>query len=482
MREKVIKEKVIRGILVVLLIASLFPILALSRYIHPLWDDYSSVTTARNAFPGLPTLLLVIINAIINPIVFWVYWQGTYAAEFIFAIQPGSWPIPAYWITPFLIIGSISISYIVFSRAVSKYLFKTKTIYGESIALLTLISTFQYTPDLHQGFYWFNGASYYGLFYALMVFELSLIVKILYSEQEISKRDRRLLYFLAFFVEGGNYSTALINLLIIGLIVFNGFIEKNTNKIMKKTAIIAFVGLVLSMIAPGNAVRAAGTDSMPAFSAIIRSIEQAFRFLLNWTYLSTFGLYIIFLPILALLIKNFRKVSIIRGLIWIVVMCGLYAAQMTPPLYAMSNIGDKRQINLYYYSYYFTCVCALACILIMIKSYAPKIIEWIIKYKIVFFVVGLLLSIGGVYRMGFNSTNFYKTYYEIASKNAQKYDDDYNEIIRQIKASGDECYIPDIQNYTEILPHMDISTDPEYWVNEGLAGYYHKENIYLKEE
>ena len=189
MREKVIKEKVIRGILVVLLIASLFPILALSRYIHPLWDDYSCVTTARNAFPGLPTLLLVIINAIINPIVFWVYWQGTYAAEFIFAIQPGSWPIPAYWITPFLIIGSISISYIVFSRAVSKYLFKTKTIYGESIALLTLISTFQYTPDLHQGFYWFNGASYYGLFYALMVFELSLIVKILYSEQGISKRD-----------------------------------------------------------------------------------------------------------------------------------------------------------------------------------------------------------------------------------------------------------------------------------------------------
>ena len=142
------------------------------------------------------------------------------------------------------------------------------------------------------------------------------------------------------------------------------------------------------MIAPGNAVRAAGTDSMPAFSAIIRSIEQAFRFLLDWTYLSTFGLYIIFLPILALLIKNFRKVSIIRGLILIVVMCGLYAAQMTPPLYAMSHIGDKRQINLYYYSYYFTCVCALACILIMIKSYVPKIIEWIIKYKIVFFVVG----------------------------------------------------------------------------------------------
>ncbi|SDB09415.1 hypothetical protein SAMN02910298_00416 [Pseudobutyrivibrio sp. YE44] len=476
-------EKTIRNILIGLFILSIIPILSLCIYIKPLWDDYSSAATVRILIPNVNSIVALIINPLITPLYQWFAWQGTYSAEFVFALQPGAWPIPAYWITPFVIIGSISIAYIVFGSTVSKYIFKCSSLYGIAIAIVTLIITFQYTPYIHQAFYWFNGATYYGLFYALMIFELSLIIKVLYSDKDYSKKQRILLYLFTFIISGGNYSTAFVNLLVLLLIIFDLYVtkEKTTNKVIIKMTIFAFIGLVISMIAPGNAVRASSTTSMSAFRAIFTSIKQAIKFVLEWTNLPQIGLYIILIPILAMLIKNLKNISMIRMLIWIVVLCGLYAAQITPPLYAMSSPGDKRQINLYYYSYYFIFICVLACILLLIKSKFPQINEAIIKSKLILISLGAIVLITGIFINGYQNLNSFQTYKEISSGNAKTYYEEYTEIIEQVKSSEGECYVSDIEHSSDILPKFELSDDPDNWVNQSIADYYGIEKVHLKE-
>ena len=97
---------VIAVIVVAALAVSLIPIFAGAFFSHPISDDFKYarfVHTAveENGATGfLPSVFGTVADTYMN-------WQGTYSAAFLFALQPGGVYSGMYFLTTFIIVGSI---------------------------------------------------------------------------------------------------------------------------------------------------------------------------------------------------------------------------------------------------------------------------------------------------------------------------------------------------------------------------------------
>ena len=459
---------------------TILPLLFMGKYIHPLWDDYGSASWIH-FFMEKKHFILVLLAPLGNAIGSWIYWQGTYAAELLFPLQPGAWVVPAYWITPFIIISSMTVGYIIFWKNLSKEVFRNKSIYGSLIAIAILILQFQYVPHIHSAFYWFNGSIYYSFFFAMMLIELSQVLCVITG----SKYNKKLVVILAIVVSGGNFSTALINVLILILFNINTIIiKKEKNSDLKHIAIAAIIGLVVSMIAPGNAVRAAQCTSMPPIKAIISSIVYSLKNIKHWLGFPQIGLLILLTPIIFILVQNIR-LSFKSMLVAEIILFLLFAALSTPPFYAMSFAGDERQIDMYYYSFYMLIALGMVCFIAWIKS--------LIKYESMtnnlkkvlgasVFLFGFVILIYGIMNKEISNLNSVKVIDEIVSGRASAYDKEFDEKIQMIENSDEICYVSEIENSSEILPPFGIDSDPDYWVNEAMANYYGLKRLFKIEK
>ncbi len=472
------KNKINKFILLITFLLSIAPILAMGFYARPLWDDFTS-TIYLHKFLTEGNLLFAIISPLFYSIATYLSWQGTYAAEIVFSLQPGAWPIPAYWLTTMFIVGGLSLSYVLLGQTISQHIFKSTKSNGTILALPLLILQFQYVPSIHQAFYWYNGSMYYGFFMALFVCEIALIIKAIYSGEEITKKSSFWIMALAFFISGGNYSTALVNctLLIIWLILAR--LEQNMDKFrfLRKITIVAFIGLVISMIAPGNMVRAASTAKTGAVNAIIQSIIYALRCIKHWTSFQQVGMLLILIPIIYMIVKD-TKVKFRYPILALLIMFGLFAAQATPPIYAMSYPGDLRQINMYYYSYY---LLMAGCLFYLEGWFISKFDSIKLSAALcnIIALAGVALVVFGISQSGIQNTTAYQTYDDIASGRAKQYTVEYQNTIDQILSQDEICYVDDIKQQTNSLEGLSIKEDSEYWTNRDLASYFGKKKICL---
>ncbi len=469
----------VKWMAIILFVVSVIPLLIMGVYARPLLDDFNwSIGGHRYLEEHNPLFLLAPFFTMVGN---YFAWQGTYAAEILFALQPGAWPVPAYWFTTVLIIGSLSFAYIFFWSVISEVLFNKNRVYGGVLGLFLLILQFQYVPYLHQGFYWYNGAVYYSFFFALFLLEMALLVKLFWGTLECDTKRIVRMSILAFIISGGNYSTALCHCIILVMLTALEYITvKKRTKGLIIITIAALSGLIISMIAPGNVVRASsGVVSMSAPSAIFHSIMYALRSIKRWTNIPQIGLFILILPILYFMIKN-ADIRFRYPIIAIGFMFGIYAAQMTPVYYALSYEGGKRQIDMYYYSYYILLTGCTIYMLGWLLRKSPVVIEKIMRHHQVIMSIGLLIIVFGIVHGGIDNTNAFKTGNDILSGRAAAYVSEYDSIINSINEQGDICHINDIEQWTNSLENFGIQEDPEDWRNKSLAEYYGKEKIYLK--
>lgn len=473
------KELIIKRILIAVFIISILPLIIMGFYARPLWDDYSSITIAKYISDNYSPLLSIF-APIIHVITYYFSWQGTYSAELLFALQPGGWFVPAYWVTTFLMIGSISFAYIYLFRTIVNRVFAVEKSYGTILALMLLIVQFQYVPSIHQAFYWFNGSVYYSFFYALILVELALIVNCIF-DADVTKKRVKWISVLIFFISGGNYSTALVNCVILFMLTLAVYFKRKEKFVyLRNMTVVAIVGLFISMIAPGNRVRANTVTSMNPVKAILMSFVEALRLIKGWVELPQIALLICMIPLAIIIVKKtdfkFRYPVIALG-----IMFGLFSAQLTPPLYAMSYIGDSRQVNMYYYSMYLLMAGCLLYITGWLSTKFPKIVGVIENMTVWLVICGVVIGIIGVYLSNYHTTSFYKTATDIVSGRATQYDKDYDEMIATLEGDNSVCYVKDIEQWTNSLDRMCIDTDPENWLNKGLAEYFGKEKIILQE-
>lgn len=238
---------------VIIFIISLIPIIVTAFYSVPVADDYNfeylshkSVTEGNSFFFG----------AIETTKSFYLSWQGFYSSNFLAALQLFNVNIDLYFISNLLIIFLLLFSVFYFSNTVLRKVFKIDIFDYILITVPLVTLLIQFLPSLAEGFYWMDG-SLSMLTNSIMLLIFSFIIQYKLS----GTKGRRAVYFvlsavLMIIISGCSLLTYVTMLLVLTLALMYSFSKKYNTKLLIVTLMVIYtVGIIISIIAPGNAAR-----------------------------------------------------------------------------------------------------------------------------------------------------------------------------------------------------------------------------------
>ena len=476
----------IKNIVILVLMISLIlliPILRLSFYTHPSADDYSyGIYTIGSLEKGIGNFLIGIGRTVQDA---YVCWQGTYAAVVFFSLNPTVWGNDFYFLTTFIIMFSISFScFYLFQQIKNAIKLDNKSFYFVYLLFITFI--WQTIPDITQGLYWWNGSSYYMIFFSFELVLIALLIKRYFLNKE-TKPNYILLCFLIMIIGGGNYITALQQIII--LLLLNIYLISKKQKSGILLLVLSIVSLLISAAAPGNSVRALNNQGMSAIKAIVYSFYYAFTHANKW--MNPMG-FVIVLLILAILSKSYRsiKINFKYPMICFAIAVCIFAAEFTPTLYAASNIGEGRLWNIMYISYYLLVLFVLYYFIgnirqkvlgekILARDYWNGIISLFQKncIMIMVFLTALILCI--IYQ---NRTSYttYHTMRILINGEAKTYDQECKERLKILEDKEiKKVEFKPLTYYPYPIVYTEIEEDETNWKNVDMSRVYDKEFIKL---
>ncbi len=483
-----INRKTILFSLILITIILLIPIIGASFYTNPSADDYTYGLRTMNALSngGIIELIKEIGNTVKDN---YFSWQGTFSAIVLFSLNPSIWGTQIYFLTTIIILVAFFFSiYYLFSIVINKVLKVDKIITWIAILVFYLLCI-ETIPDKTQGLYWWNGASYYMLFFSMQLIEIALLIK-RYVLLHKTKLNSTLVCILTIIISGGNFITALQLLIILAFLNLYLVIVKKDKSATLPFA-LAIIGFLISALAPGNAVRASGVVGMNPIKAIIMSFISSINKIIEWST----PLNLVIITIISLLLitsyKNI-KFNFKYPLVFILFLYCIFSAEFTPSLYAQSTIGEGRALNIMYISYllfllatiyYLNGNIRLKCLKEKIfttnaLTNTTKILKEAIYIYIIFFV--LLINIFTNNKQNMTS---YVTYRILANGEAKTY---YNEYQERLKILKDDK-IKDVEFerfsvYPYPIVYAEYSEDKYSWLNTPTADIYHKNYVVLKKE
>lgn len=345
-------------VMIVLFVLSAVPVFAVGTYDRMYADDYDYSVATRRAFSETGDAADVLAAAADTVQETYESWQGTYAAVFLFALQPGIYGQGWYALTPVLLIvllvaGLGALSYSVCRLALGL----KRRAWLLTWAFIALVCV-QFPRDASEGFFWYNGGVYYTFFFGLLLLWLGLALNMALKPD--ANRARRIaksaaLVLLAGGIAGGNYPSALL--------LGGGILAFLLWGILKRKRLIApallslavyAAGFCLSVIAPGNAVRQALLQKQSPVLAVVHAIEGTPIRLLGQLlrHPGVMALMIlVWIPLCVVFLRNATQ-RFRWPLALPVVSFLVLAAMFTPSYYAMSNAGPYRLWNIVIFTFY----------------------------------------------------------------------------------------------------------------------------------
>lgn len=468
-----------------ILLISIIPIIVVSFYSHPLADDFNFSANVHLIIMKGGSIFDVLNAAFNQTADLYLGWQGLYSASFFNSLQPAVFSEKFYFLTTIIIISSLilSTSFLIIT-IFSSFGFNKKV--GVIISCIVLFLSIQFVIDKHEAFFWWDGAEAYSLMYSFSLVLISLVIKMYFAKYT----STRTIYFvfsliLSVIIGGGNFSTPLITIVIIG--IFTVIVYKTKKRIIPYYVIVIFVllaGFIISIIAPGNNIRAAEETGESPTKAIVHSVLYAMMYIAQWTGLSQLACFII-IAIFAVIITKGTKYQYKYPFLVFAFSVLVFATQFTPPFYAMSRVGSGRQVNIYYYSYYLLIVFNIFYFcgwlnhkkIVKIRTNnIKKSYVWCSLILIFFLFLGGCFS-NGFYK-GFRKTTFGDTLLALNNGTPQAYSVEYMERIAEIKEGN--TAISDIETVPDFFAPLNIQEDSTYWINMGIARYYNVDKITLK--
>lgn len=489
------KSNIIIAICIIICsIIILMPILNIAKYNMPSADDYSYSKEPHLVWENTHNAFKVINQALDNVKNTYKGWQGTYSAIFLFSMQPSLFGVEYYRICTFILLGMLIISNLYLVKTIAKKCFNYKK--NSIIFILALVPTVlevQLVPEPKQSLFWWNGSVYYTFFFSFMLIAIAYIINIIKSEKKGSLITYSILAILfTILIGGSNYPTALIYCMILALTTLFLFINKKTKKskkfILLGITILAAVSLLISMVAPGNAVRQANCDnSLGAVGAIIKAIKAGVKYVISWTNVTVIATFIFLVPFIYEVIKN-SKFKFRYPIIFSIITFGILCAMFVPPLYAMNNYGEGRLINIIYYSYYWLMILNIAYYLGWIKNKfddkensSIKLMDYINENILIFSIIMAILIVLICYvTESYKSFTSYKAYDSLSKNEAQDY---YQEMLQRYEVLENkeikDVAFNELKNHPELLFYVEFNVDKNDWINSDASIYFEKNSIYL---
>ncbi len=486
---------VVMAVMAVLFLALVIcPLLLIGRYDFASCDDFSYGGETYKAFLEMKSFFFVLKSALEKVKEVYGSWQGTYSAIFLMTLNPAVWGDEVYHITPYIMIFILVFSEVVLGKFILHKICKADWPATITITAIIIGCQILWVPYPVETFFWFNGASYYTLFYSVMILYLvSIADNFMLGSLKSALFYMPLLLAGSVFLGGGNYPTALLTLEILACMGVWVFLKNRKNFIpFLVNAVFLLAGFVISMIAPGNAVRQQANVKTPVIESIYKSFKAGGQYIVSWT---TFSSILLFLLLMPFLWKAIRRCTykFKYPLLFSFFSMGLFCSQFTPTIYAQSFAGPRRLLNIIYYSYYLLMAVNITYWLGWAKRKldtqlqgkneitAYALFSGIFKkYLIPYMTVIALLYFFSLKNYGTDKLSSFSAFFSLRDGAAEKYYQEHLDRQKILMDDSELCLgIPEFTVKPWVLYFDDIEADASNWKNTATAKYYGKESIWL---
>ena len=522
---------ILAGTLLLLLI----PLLLLTKYAIPFFDDYGySAPVWIHYMLGGFNPKGIISGAVKNCVTMWHTWQGTYSSIFLMGINPMIFGEQFYFPGPLFLILNLVLSLFVFTGVVIRKIAGEKSflILGFQSGITILCVLFIYSAQ--QAFYWFNGGVHYVGMFSFELYFLSVLIllargigghkinagSITHSETDFvsdstektennAKSTKALIItilltvlsvFLGFFVAGANFVTTLQTLILMVSGIILAIIRKNKRILFWIPSAITFTaGFIINISAPGNSIRAANYPNTPdAIHAILLSFPESIHFLDKFLELRALVLLLFILPLAwhltGRILKRNEKAFPLWGFFLLAAWsyC-LYAAAFTPGLYGMGEVVLSRMINVIKLTFHLLLVLNMTYFIGTLRrllAKIPKINTFLNdtgeskkQYVSLIYLVILIVCMTMLFRIASDKIGQFSSYgafYYLKSGEAKLFHTEYEGRVAQLKTPESDIVFRPYSIRPWFLIWTDLSSDPSAPENMELAYYYGKTSVRLE--
>lgn len=492
--DKLVTPKSLMYLLIVIYIASLIPLFMIGRYNYPVADDYTFGAACRNVWVEGHSVLAVIVRAATRAWEYYLEWAGCLSSSFFMALQPGVFGESFYKLTPFLMIGIISLSTAYLMHVIFIKLLKCNAYIINSITVFMLFVMVQCMPDPAEGLFWYNGAVHYTFMHGISLFFYGMLISSL-IEKDKRKKCRGFIFasILGCVVGLGNYLTALNVGIVFAFFIFSFIILKkfNEQKLILIPAVFFYLSFIINVTAPGNSVREAASDGMNPVKAIFASFYYVLDYCLgDWSG----WVVLIFVIITATLFWNASwdvDFKFPCPIFVILLNYCILAAMITPPLFGTGNIEAGRIKSLIYIMYILLLTLTVCYVTgwarrkiavsgentkgtsgadgIVTKDLLTSNSKFVVTVCIIFFLFASILCV--IPEHEYYTCSMAAV--DILNGNAAAYGEAMQERVEVYNAStGVDVEVDPLPIKPKLLCTSDISEDINDWVNVGVCRFY----------
>lgn len=476
-----IRYKTLFIILAAALALSLLPLLVAASCDAPSADDYEYSARAHLKYKETGSLLQTAAAAASQAKDTYYGWQGSFSAVFLFALQPAVFGEQYYCLTACIMLAALLAGIFALCCAVATEIFSLEKSVGGIATAVTAAVCVQLIPSPVQGLFWYNGSVYYTFFFGLSLVALAMGIK----EAKRGSRARQIaLCALAFIIGGGNYVTALSCAIVaVGSAALLLILKKRSYRRLLAPTAFLLAAFLISVVAPGNAVRQAAIDNTPnAVRAILLSFKFGAQYSAGWFSLPLAGallfLFAVFFTAAGESAAGFKFPLAVSALSY----C-LLSAMFCPTAYAMGSTGDLRGLNIIFFAY--VLLMALNCFYwagwLSAKLRRARSARRGASVPATAAAGALCLALCAVFMKGGGAFTSLMAAGVLRSGEAQEY---YACAQRRFEVLNDEeiknAEIEPYPSQPYILYYDDITFSAEHDWNRGMSKFYGKDSVVLK--
>jgi len=377
-----LKNKRIRFALAAVIWAALLaPFFLGARAAHPATDDFTFALYTHPTWVQTGSIAHVLKDALSYALRTWRDWQGTVTGVIIMTLNPVVFSLEHYGVHALLLLALNLVSWFVFFRhMLGRRLGLPRGVclgmYGVLSASLLL-----FLPEIAEGIYWFNGAWFYTGAQAAALITLVLCdrLSVLRAGKAQTAALGVLCAGLLFALGMDNYITAMMTAAALLMMGLQRLWAREPKAAIRTLALLVpiGVGLLIAVIAPGNAVRmerdgAHQSGMLWLLSSVIWTLRDAAKYILRFSFKTPLlAVMIAATPLLCRSLAAQDKAK--RCPPVFATMMGFYlilCAMIIPHMYSSGYAGSGRVVNMYHC--YVLCALPIAWMMILLRLKADR--------------------------------------------------------------------------------------------------------------
>ena len=340
-----------------LVLLSLLPLVAVSFYNHPYYDDFSrGGQVTKRVWEETHSVGALLLAAADGAKQSYFRWEGNYVPNYLNCIQLSAISQElCFAVTVFLLL-SLAASWAYLCKVILSDVLGAPAFVSVIGASMAMLISVHFVPYANEAFFWQSGGIKYTLGHAFLALLIAWMVKV--SITPFEKKRSRVIYgcslcISAFLCAGSNLMTGVgaVVALVLAMLYFLVFARENSGKMWVIGAtVIGILGFAVNVLAPGNGVRQGDAAAMNPALTVVEAVYATIEYIGRWTTLP----WIAMLALLAPFVFQYAEKSRCQfrhPILLLIASFGVLASQLAPPIYTNLYYDSGRIVNTMYLSY-----------------------------------------------------------------------------------------------------------------------------------